>query len=335
MPLPLAPFLYFDGNLRVDIHCAESFATPDRGLRVTVDDAPLEPLHINGYASTAYDENGVPYSTWSDTDVGYVAPPGVHRVRLSVPGCVDDVRELDIRGDFPKLVTGRLALADDSLRGPVGAPDGGGIVMGAFTVARPGHVGTESDLWGGTTGYTVANSDAHGTAIAFSFERRHFVFATDLAIGWGSLAGTVQTVQNPQGLTAYPAALPYTGTLGLASLAFRFGGRLALHEAALAAGSGIGGDVTIASRTIDESAVMDKASIYADAPNPIFDADWFVPLWASVTVKPWCDWGFQTTASYDVHPTALDESGVRISAGLLYQPSASCREAPHIKVTPP
>jgi hypothetical protein len=332
MPLPIAPPLYFDGNLRVDIHCAEYFSTPDNGLRITLDDAPLDPVKTNGVITTVYDKHGAPSDIWSPTDVGYVAQPGVHRLRISAPGCADDDRMLEVAGEYAQFVTGRLAITDDSLRGPAGAPDGGGIMMGAFTVARPGHSAMQSDLWGGNTAVTTADSDAHGTAISISLERRHFVFATDMAIGWGSLTGTVQTVRDPQGLMAYPNPLPYTGTLGLASLAFRFGGRLALHDVALAAGSGIGGDVTISSRNVDETG---KTNVYADAPNPVLDGDWFVPLWASLTIKPWCDWGFAATASYDVHPTALDESGVRISAGLLFQPSASCREAPGVKVTPP
>jgi hypothetical protein len=333
MPLPIAPPLYFDGNLRVDIHCAESFETRD--LHVTLDGAPLEPLHTNGVSSVAYGKHGVPYEVWSPTDVGFVAPPGLHRVRIAAPGCAPDERDIDIPADYPKFITGRLALSDDSLRGSTGAPDGGGLVLGAFTVARPARTGTQSDLWGGTTAYTVADGSAQGVLFGVSYERRGFVFSHDLGVGWGSLAGTVQTIKSPDGLSAYPGTLPYTGGFVMISDTLRIGKRIALHDVALAAGTGIGGDVTVTWRNVDESGVANKSTVFADGPNNTVDADWFVPVWASVTIKPWCDFGLQAVASYDVHPTALDESGLRISAGLLFQPSASCRDAPGVKVTPP
>ena len=44
------PPLYRTGNLRVDVVCANTWATPDSGLAVTVDGAAIEPLRINAHA---------------------------------------------------------------------------------------------------------------------------------------------------------------------------------------------------------------------------------------------------------------------------------------------
>ena len=62
------------------------------------------------------------------------------------------------------------------------------------------------------------------------------------------------------------------------------------------------------------------------------DASVFVPVWASLTVKPACTVGVQLLASYDVHPTASSDTGATIAAGLLWQPSNACSDAPGVRI---
>jgi hypothetical protein len=335
-PLPISPGLYFGGNLRVRVVCADGLATEDNGLRVTLDGLPpLAPVVTNGASYTAYTTDGSPYSAWEPTDVGFVAPPGHHHLAIAAPGCTADERDLDVSSWYPKFVTGRLAISDPTLEGPVGAPDGIGITLGASTASRAAASSQTTDLWGGTTAITTDATSMHGGWLALSYEHRSFVFATDLRVVWAATSGTVQTIVPPEGLRASTQPLPFTGTTGLLSATLRIGARLPLHDVALAVGTGLGGAGWIASRDVDTSHVADPAQVFADSPNDHLDGGWYVPVWGALTIKPGCGWGIEALATYDVHPTALDDSGLSLSAGLLFQPSSACAERPAIRVTPP
>jgi hypothetical protein len=68
------------------------------------------------------------------------------------------------------------------------------------------------------------------------------------------------------------------------------------------------------------------------APDGI-DASVYLPVWASATIKPTCNWGAQVTGQYDVHPSSMTTNDVQITAGILYQPSDSCSEPAGVGVT--
>ena len=92
------------GSLRVDVRCADYWATPDRGLLVTVDGVPTTPAGTNGatISGFALDEAGNvsgPYSVWTPTDVGFDVAPGPHRVAVDAPGCASLVS--DARSPLP------------------------------------------------------------------------------------------------------------------------------------------------------------------------------------------------------------------------------------------
>ena len=70
---------------------------------------------------------------------------------------------------------------------------------------------------------------------------------------------------------------------------------------------------------------------FAVSPPPT-DGDVYVPVWASLTVKPACNFGVQLLASYDVVPGQAVEDRVTIAAGLMFQPSNACAEAPWLRV---
>ncbi len=95
-----------------------------------------------------------------------------------------------------------------------------------------------------------------------------------------------------------------------AGFAGRFGPRWTVHDVELAAGLGIGGDVEPTGR-------------------------FFVPAWASLTYKPTCDWGVQAIASYQVDPSSSGDSEATLAAGILWQPSRSCSQAPRLQATDP
>ena len=105
----------------------------------------------------------------------------------------------------------------------------------------------------------------------------------------------------------------------------RAGGRIPLREISLSAGAGVGGDMIITS-----AQGTDKTSV-TEAPSGL-DGDWYIPLWTQVTFKPSCNWGAALYASYDVHPTARDESAPMFGANMIYEPSAACSEPAGLRV---
>ena len=70
---PIAPLGDLpDGDLRVDLQCADYWATPSAGLRVTVDGAPADATGTNGRTVTGVGKHGA-YTAWVPTDVGFLA----------------------------------------------------------------------------------------------------------------------------------------------------------------------------------------------------------------------------------------------------------------------
>jgi hypothetical protein len=95
--------------------------------------------------------------------------------------------------------------------------------------------------------------------------------------------------------------------------ALRVGRRVAYHDVALAAGTGIGGAIVFG---------------YSDNPgSPDPDSKLFIPVWASLLYRPACHWGVQVMGTYEVHPTSIAENAPMLSAGVTWSPSASCSKA--------
>jgi hypothetical protein len=325
-PQVLAP-LYRTGNLRVDVLCADFWATPDRGLAVTVDGVRTEPLRINGTYVTNTNDDGSLYSSWSPYDVGYLVEPGPHHIGISAPGCATSELDLEMHADHAEVTAGRLAIDDPALQGPTGAPNGAGITMGARWQAAA--LGPHDHALGGfASGYTY--DPGHTTTagwLAISSEWHNFAFAYDLSFGHGDVSGTAfQTETLEPG--SKPGPFAFTGDTYELGMALRAGPRIALHDVALAAGSGIGFQSWILSTKI-----VAAQPPFVDPPGPV-DGTWFLPVWAAATIKPVCNWGVQVLAEYDVHPTALDIDGFALGAGVIYQPSSACTDAPGLHVSP-
>jgi hypothetical protein len=319
----IAPAMYAGGNLRVAVTCAESFGSVDNGLRVAIDGNYVRPLRTNAISNVTLDSNNNQVVLTVPTDVGFVVPPGHHHMRVEMPDCEADDREIDVSPSHARFVEGRLLLANDSLKGTVGAPDGFGLVLGGYTMGLPRSLlsGSGPDWARSPTAYTIDPASTHGLWLVTSVERRYFTFALDSMWGWGSANGHIAANDSSP-------ATDFSASMLQWSMALRIGARLPLRYASLAAGSGIGFSLWIFNHTD----AANRAAM-TDAVSNV-NAVWQVPLWASLTIKPACGWGIQGLASYGVQPTRSDASSLFLGIGILFQPSASCSETPGVDVSP-
>ncbi len=214
------------------------------------------------------------------------------------------------------------------LRGPVGAPDGFGLLLGGFSMSLPRSVATGSTTFvDDSTPYSIDAAHTSGFLFSTSVERRFLAFAFETRWGYTSFHGTVSPAQGAAG----PFAM--TGNLLQWGVRLRVGARLPLGNVALAAGSGLGAGMWIVNRATIDPTPGNVTSMQGNTPQGVHGV-WSVPFWASATLKPSCGWGLQAIASYDVQPTNGEGDALFLGAGLLWQPSASCAEPASIEVTP-
>jgi hypothetical protein len=170
--LSLVPSIAFadphTGNLRVAVACAETIATPERGLVVRVDGEPVEPSAINSHVIWISHRGGDTPVTVLD-DIGYLASPGAHRVEIAAADCASTAFEATVDPQRVELVDGRLAITNPALAGPTGAPNGGGVVLGTWIGRDP-----------------VAAQDEIGGMLSGTLERRHVALAADLMMADGA-----------------------------------------------------------------------------------------------------------------------------------------------------
>jgi hypothetical protein len=307
-------------NLRVAIACAEGLATPASGLVVRVDGQPLAPAATNGHDVVMYQPHGLITHSWVLDDFGYVAAPGVHRVEIGARSCATTAFEVTLDPDLTELASGRLVLTDTTLAGPTGAPNGGGFVFGPWlgharmaAPASPNPLQTVTpDPVGG----------AQGGFFSTTFERRHLAAAADFMFGAAATTGTVAG----QGVFGAVAPQSYAGTTYDTAIQFRVGARAAKNWFAIAAGGGVAIEMAVTRTSLNGNALSGL-----EPPNGV-DAEFYVPVWAALTVKPVCDIGLQLLAQYDVRPAAMSSSGPAIGVGFVIQPSDSCRQAPGIQL---
>lgn len=309
----VAPWIYRKGNLRVSIACADAQATPEAGLALSVDGIPQRAQRTNGRWATFSDADGNDATSWDASDTGYLLAPGRHHVQIDAPGCAPSTFDVDVFPDHAQHATGRLALTDWSLQGPTGAPNGSGVAFGAWLVPSP--AGTSTNYFGQTATFD-GTQRGNGGYLSFSHERRNLVVAVDLGFAAIPVSGTETGMsvfgnQAPQG---------FAGTAYMSMTQLRVGGRLPLQELALAAGTGIGLDWWIDSTSLSGS---QTSGLFA--PDGV-DATYYLPVWASATIKPTCNWGAQVTTQYDVHPSSMATNDVELTAGIVYQPSDACSE---------
>jgi hypothetical protein len=304
-------------NLRVSVNCADYWATPERGLRLSIDGVEVAANGVDLASETVYWQgrhNTHEADVVVPTDIGYSVAPGPHHLALAAPGCSSLESELAVSA-FPIAVSGRLPVSDSSLAGTVGAPNGFGFLLGGFT--RSLGTRTTSASVNGTV-VSIAPSSIAGGWLASTYEHRHFVLANDIQIGTTNTNGTA----NPPDTTGTE---PYTGNILDLRFALRVGVRLPLHDVALAAGAGIGVDVLNTSGSV--------ANDPFSTPLDDTDAEAYIPLWATATYKPSCSFGVQAYAGYDIYLGERAEDAPTFGAALVWQPSASCSEPSGLRVT--
>lgn len=253
--------------------------------------------------------------TTSVTDVGFLAPPGLRRLRLEAPDCAAEERDVEISPSHATTLDGSMRIVTPPLRGTTGAPDGLDFLLGAFRSTVPRSIAAGD-------GFSFDRSSIAGAMYSVGGETRHTVFALDQTFGYGSLSGQFSPKDG-----AAPNAM--SGSLLALGMTFRLGARVALHDVALMAGSGLGGALWIRHAEAEGPGRYDPPTSL-NRPG----VSWHVPLWAGVTVKPSCDWGLQLMASYSITPTDSEANTTSLVAGILFQPSRACSEVPGVSVTP-
>jgi hypothetical protein len=266
-----------------------------------------------------------PYETWVPTDIGFQLAPGPHHLVLAAPGCASFASDIVTPTDGSTVVQGRLAITDPSLLGTTAAPNRIGIAFGGLASFLPSRSGV-STLGPVTTGYATNPATLEGGWLSLSYEHRHFASALDTSIAWTSSAGTLTPITELAPNSQNPGPQPYSDTLLDFRTTARLGVRAPMGSVAFAAGSGLG--VSFLTHIPGQN----QTNIGVAEPPSGLDASVFVPVWASLTVKPSCDVGVQVLASYDVHPTDSSENGVTIAAGLLWQPSDACSQPAGVKI---
>jgi hypothetical protein len=327
----IAPNLYAEGNLRVAALCAEHTAvmTPGDGLRLVADgrpeaEKPLKANMMTTMGTRTVNNQTVPVMLNSVTDVGFLLPPGPHHLSIQAPDCMPVETDVKLSGSHATEVTADMDVADDSLKGPVGAPWGGAWILGGYGSSIPSSLVNAKGV-SNVTGSPILG----GGTLGFSYEHRYFTGALIYDAGYGSYSGTVTGSNAEGGSSSNPVSISQFQML----LEVRAGVRLPLRYVALMAGSGLGASMWITSSSVPASVMDASGGTYANGPTGITGL-WHLPLWAAVDLKPFCDVGVQIGAAYNVQPTSLDGSYGMVGAALLWQPSPSCSRTAGVSVSP-
>jgi hypothetical protein len=193
------------------------------------------------------------------------------------------------------------------------ANDGFGHTFGYYTAPYQGPTsGMSGDVF--PTAFSAGSSQAQAFWYALSYERGSNVLALDYRIGGGSLSGTAINTQDHSAPVGY--TLDYVAT----GLTARIGKRITFDSAELAAGAGLAGALFVGHSSVDEGAPI--ASMFVEPPGTSGDVS--VPVWASLTVKPSCNWGVQGLAEYDLRPFTDAPASPAFAVGLIYQPASAC-----------
>jgi hypothetical protein len=322
----IAPPLYETGNLRVAVRCAESdgIVTPERGLRVLIDgklqgEKPLKTNMITTMGTQTVNNRQVPVAIQNFTDVGFLVPPGPHHLRIETVDCSPLESDIKISGTHATNVEGDMEVSTPSLKGPVGAPWGGGYVLGMLYGSVPKQLGNGSNGYEKSTYTTDGTGSMLGGYMGATVEHRYFAGGLLYGIGFGSYSGHIS---DSNGNTAKYNASPFAMLLEL-----RLGVRIPLKYVALQAGSGIGGSMWIL------NAKAEHSNSGAGTPGDV-GILWHLPLWTAATIKPFCNWGVQVGAQYNVQPTQFDGNYYMATTSLLWQPSPSCERTANLSISP-
>jgi len=287
--------------------------TPAEGLVLRVDGVPQSHVRVEETVEATLGQNDPldpGYPAITDTHVIYDdIAPGVHHLELVAPDCASSTDQVVLAGEQLQL-SGRLALTKDWLRGTATLPSGFTAALGGYLAWRPAYVYPSN-----ATAYSYGATEGGGM-LSIGYETRHVVFLLDQMFvgGGGSMNASGGTT--PVAPTAEGAP---TGSTFVWGTALRVGGRVAYRDVALAAGAGIGVDL------VENQGLPTNVAAWQG-----IGGHFTMPFWATVTYKPTCSWGVRVTGTYELHPTAMSETAPMLMAGMIWQPSPACSEAPHL-----
>jgi hypothetical protein len=304
--------------------------TPDDGLTVSIDGGrPLSSQGADVMTFTGYTRHGGLFTYDVVTDFAYAVPPGQHSVQIGAPGCTATTAPVEIPPGVPLALDGRLNPVKE-LRGPVDAPDGLIVGLGVFHTSVPRAVGsgTASGFAGVPFGgYSLSASSATGALLTIGTERRFFTVRTDFGFGEGSYSG--QVTSSGQGTTpAAGTSYPMTGTMLVFPIDLRVGLRLPFRYVAPAIGSGIEGWIWFPR---DPTYSPVPPGPFGSTPTlpPTGSVD--IPIWASVEVKPFCNYGLEIGGSHNFELNLGASTNV-LRVGLFYQPTSACDSESYLRV---
>ncbi len=195
------------------------------------------------------------------------------------------------------------------------AADGLGLVFGGFEAPQlAAPTGTSGDVF--PTAYSQSAGRLGGLWLAMSRSHGSSELALDLRLGGGSYEGMAANTEQST------PAVHYTGTMFGSALALRAGQRIAWQNVALAAGVGVAGALWSGMASVDPQAPVPAG--FVEPPGGA-SADFYLPVWSSLTVKPSCSWGIQGLAEYDVRPLDTGASAPSLAVGVIWQPATACR----------
>jgi hypothetical protein len=308
-------------RLLVDANCVEGMATPSEGLRVLVDGVPMKFLHVDEASFFTVNSDGTLGIGSAPTDVAFDAPPGRHRVRIEADDCAPMERIVTVGDVVPTRVDATLPIADESLEGPTGAPDGMTLVFSAFRTTLPTAMTNDTNPSRAMSRpFVLDDPKIWGGMVSTGWAHRGFMFFFDWEFGMGSMHGA--TLPKNTATDNEPAQPIDGGILLETGMDLRFGHRYPIGAAALSFGSGIGANLWVASST---------SVAASDAGDTRFT--WNVPFWADLTMKPSCDVGVQLGASYRWEPGSPEFSTTMLTAGLVFQPNGACKRSPSFEVS--
>lgn len=307
-------------ELRVAVGCDDPRPrSPEEGLSV----------YLDGSAN-ATTPRGVQKSWREDAQgavVDYVSYPiaaGTHTAHVRFPGCEGAETRVEVVPGKPAEVKGVLRPEGNFFsRGPAGYPDWWRVSAGMWTTTTHFNRFYElllrksaSDNNGDrvvTFGSSKGDVAAAGPALSIGLVGRWLTFLFDLRYASGSTTGSTNGMYTPNGAQSRAVVGPIDGTATIHTYyaGLRFGAKVPLQYASIAAGPGVA------------FAVQDISSAsYGQHAEPSLH----LSGWAALDVQPICDGFVQAMVQRAAVAESGDPSGsTSFVFSLGYQPNQRCR----------
>lgn len=297
-------------EVRVAVGCAEPrIRTPDEGLSVFFDQAEVSASPL-GVRKRVEDNREVP------AHVPFTMPPGSHRVRVRFPGCdpLETLAEAPAGGAID--VVGMLPPENPWVNGtPAGSPNGFRVNAGV-TISSV-HFRKFQNFFDRATAISDRAVDVGlaGPSVSIGAQSRWVLGTIDARYAVGFTTGTQTAIDRTPPPSIATSSLD--GSLSIADLGLRIGGRVPLNIASVAAGvkGGLG-------------VLHFSPSGPSSSGNGVFGRG---GLWAGVEAQPLCDFSLGlefslsavSTGGVGSNAAATREAAWTVHVG--YEPNVLCR----------